>query len=68
MKNLWSDGKNCLSVGFVKAEICAKVNFSMTCYEFSEFVSKNDKLLKTVKSNLKYKFNKDWAVLAIIHE
>jgi hypothetical protein len=57
MKNLWSDERNSLSVGLVKAEICTKVNFNMKCHEFSEFVAKNKSLLNAAKSNSKYKFN-----------
>jgi hypothetical protein len=57
MKNLWSDERNSLSVGLVKAEICTKVNFNMKCHEFSEFVAKNKSLLNAAKSYSKYKFN-----------
>lgn len=56
MKNLWTDERNCLSVGLVKAEICTKVNFNMKCHEFAEYVSKKENILKAAKSNSKYKF------------
>jgi hypothetical protein len=54
MKNIWTDERNRLNICMVKAEICSKVNFSMTCNEFKVFASKNPKLLKDAKSNDKY--------------
>jgi hypothetical protein len=57
MKNLWSDERNLLSVNLVKAEIYTKVNFSMSCYEFADYVSKNSELIKAAKSNEKYKLS-----------
>ena len=41
MHNLWSDNRSQMSVNLVKAEICTIVNYSMSCSEFSEYVSKN---------------------------
>jgi hAT family C-terminal dimerisation region len=54
MKNLWWDERNRLSVEQVKAEICTKVNFSMSCESFYEYVKTNVPLIKAAKSALKY--------------
>ena len=57
MQNLCTDERSSLSVETIKAEICTKVNFSMSCLEFSDYVLKNNELLKAAKSNKKYSFN-----------
>jgi hypothetical protein len=56
MHNLWSDERNRLSVKMVKAEICTKVNYSMTCSEFKNFVANNTKFINAAKSTDKYSF------------
>ncbi len=56
MHNLWSDKSNRLSVKVVKAEICTKVNYSMTCSEFNNFVANNTKFINTAKSTDKHSF------------
>lgn len=56
MNNLWTDERNRLSTKMVKAEICIKLNFSMTCSEFYTFASSKKELLQAVKSNSKYSF------------
>jgi hypothetical protein len=54
MYNLWSDERNRLSVKMVKAEICTKTNYSMTCSEFKNFVANNTKFINAAKSTDKY--------------
>ncbi len=56
MHNLWSDERNPLSVKMVKAEICTKINYSMTCSEFKNFVENNTKFINAAKSTDKYCF------------
>jgi hypothetical protein len=58
MKNLWTDERNRLSVAQVKAELCIKFNFSMTCPEFYNHISKDRKLIESAKSEKKYDFLK----------
>jgi hypothetical protein len=45
-----------LSVKMVKAEICTKINYSMTFSEFKSFVANNTKFTNAVKSTDKYSF------------
>jgi hypothetical protein len=56
MHNLWSDERNRLSVKMVKAEICTKVNYSMTCSEFKNVVANNTKFINAAESTDKYSF------------
>ncbi len=58
MKNLCIDERNRLSVAQVKAELCIKFNFSMTCTEFYNHISKDRKLIECAKSEKKYDFLK----------
>jgi hypothetical protein len=56
MQNLWTDERNRMSINLVKAEICTRFNFSLSCYEFHEYVKNNSELLSAAKSDKKYKF------------
>jgi hypothetical protein len=56
MKNLWSDERNKLNVDLIKAEICIKINFNLSCSEFAEYIKTNYQLLSAAKSSNKYKF------------
>lgn len=58
MKNLWTDERNRLNVGTVKAELQVHLNFNMTCGEFADFIRNNcpRALLLAAKSEKKYKF------------
>ncbi len=56
MYNLWSNEINLFSVKMVKAEICTKINYSMTCSEFKNFVANNTKFINAAKSTDKYSF------------
>jgi hypothetical protein len=56
MYNLWSDERKRLSVKMVKAEICTKIDYSMSCNEFKNFVANNTKFINAAKSNDKYSF------------
>ncbi len=56
MHNFWSDERSHLSVKMVKGEICTKVNYSMTCSEFKNFVAINTKFISAAKSTYKYSF------------
>ena len=57
MQNLWTDERNRMSINLVKAEICTRFNFSMSCYEFHDYVKNNEQLLNAAKSEKKYKYN-----------
>ena len=52
-----SDERNSLDINMIKAEICIKLNYSMSCIEFANYVKTNKKLLAAAKSNNKYNFN-----------
>jgi len=54
MKNIWSDERNRLSVNKVKAEICTKLNFGLSCTDFSKFIRNHNKIIKAAKSDKKY--------------
>jgi len=56
MKKLWDDERSLMSIDLVRAEICIKSNFQMSCIEFADYVSKNEAILKAAKSNKKYTF------------
>ena len=56
MQNLWTDQRNRMNISLVKAEICLRFNFSMTCLEFYDFIKSNNELLYAAKSQKKYKF------------
>lgn len=56
MKNLITDERNSLEIDTIKSEICVKVNFSMSCIEFANFVKNESRLLSAAKSSRKYKF------------
>ncbi len=56
MYNLWSDERKRLSVKMVKSEICTKIDYSMSCSEFKNFVANNTKFINAAKSNDKYSF------------
>jgi len=50
MKNLCTYERNRLSVAQVKAKLCIKFNFSMTCPQFYNHISKDRKLIECAKS------------------
>lgn len=58
MLNLWGDERNRMHVGLVKAELCVKINFNMSCQQFADFLEKNEQraFLRACQSNKKYKF------------
>jgi len=56
MKFLWSDDRNRLRVEMVRAEVCIKNNFNMTCIEFYKYIKEKEKILNLVQSNAKYTF------------
>ncbi len=66
MNNIWSNDRNCMKVDLVKAEICICVNYSMSCNEFSEYVIKNNELLRAAKSNQKYTFKFKKPVISVL--
>ena len=57
IEKMWTHERNRLNVNMIVAQICTKVNFSMTCSESKPFVTNNSQLIKASKSNTKYKFN-----------
>ncbi|KAI6656015.1 hypothetical protein LOD99_1749 [Oopsacas minuta] len=54
MKNLWTDERNRLSTEMVKAELCVKLNYSLSCKDFYNFIRQEKRLLKIAKSSDKY--------------
>ena len=57
MRKIWTDKRIHLNIYMIVAQICTKVNFSMTISEFKSFVKNNSQLIKASKLNTKYKFN-----------
>jgi hypothetical protein len=55
LRRIWTNERSSMSLDLIKAEICIKNNFKMNCFEFNSYVKSNEKLLKSVKSNEKYK-------------
>jgi hypothetical protein len=49
MKKVWKDDRSRINVDTIKAEICTKINFSMNCCEFKNFVLNNENLIKAAK-------------------
>jgi hypothetical protein len=56
MKKACKDDRNRMRTSIIKAEICTKINYNMSCSEFYDFVKNNKPLLEAVKSDKKYKF------------
>jgi hypothetical protein len=56
MRNTMTDERNRLCVNMLRAEICTKVNFNMSCPEFNQYVKTNRRLINDAKSNDKYSF------------
>ncbi len=56
MRNTWTDERNRLGITMLRAEICTKVNFDMTCLEFNKYVITDKELIKSTKSSKKYTF------------
>lgn len=56
MGNTWTDNRNRIRVEQIKAELCVKLNFEMSCQEFYEFIKKpeNAEILKAATSDQKY--------------
>lgn len=58
MSNLWTDERNKMRVDLVKAELCTKINFNMSCQKFADFLESREQiaLLRSCQSNTKYRF------------
>lgn len=58
MGNIWTDERNRMGVELVKAELCIKINYNMTCSDFLEYLKKTEQkeLLKCAMNNEKYSF------------
>lgn len=54
--DIWTKERNRLNEEHVKAEVQTLVNFKMDCREFFRFVSSKPEILKSVRTNEKYKF------------
>jgi len=54
MNRLWTDEKNRLKINTVKTMITVKPFFKVTCSEFHNLLSENEKLQKEIHSNQKY--------------
>jgi hypothetical protein len=52
----WTDRRNRMRVELVKAKLCTKFNFDMTCADFLDFLNKSEQVevLKSVSKNKKY--------------
>ena len=55
MKMSWTDKRSKMSISLLKAEICIKNNFNLSCVEFEDYIKRNDKCIKAAKSSQKYK-------------
>ena len=55
MKMSWTDKRSKMSISLLKAEICIKNNFNLSCVEFKDYIKRNDKCIKAAKSSQKYK-------------
>lgn len=64
MNTYWSDNRNRCTLDLIKAELAIKTNFTMTCFEFNEFLNKNVNkeqtkvLIAATRSQEKYVFKK----------
>ena len=58
MEDVWSDKRNRLSVGLVKAELQVRLNFKLSCMEFKHFIERQQGLLKAAKRDEKYRWRK----------
>ena len=56
LRKIWTDQRNQMSIGLIKAEICIKNNFSFNCNDFKSFIQSNQKCIRAAKSNEKYSF------------
>jgi len=50
MKKACKDDRNRMSTSIIKAEICTKINYNLSCSEFYDFVMNNKPLLEAAKS------------------
>ena len=50
----WDDNRSRLHNNLVKAELCIKNNFDLSCSEFVEFIKDKKKVLEEVSSSAKY--------------
>lgn len=58
MQDVWSKNRNRLGVSIVKAELQVKLNFNLSCSEFTSFVESNKKLILAAKSTSKYRWSR----------
>lgn len=58
MNHLWTDSSNKLSVDMVKAELCIRCNFSLTCREMHGVIKANQILLEACINEKKSNFYK----------
>ena len=57
MKNILGDERNSLNNNTIKAEVCVKVNYSMNCSQFANFIKNEPQLLSAARSSKKYNSN-----------
>lgn len=55
MKQSWTDNRNKMDLKLIKAELCTKINYDLSCAEFYEYALSNENLLKNVRNSSKYK-------------
>lgn len=58
MEDVWSDKRNRMSVGLVKAELQVRLNFKLSCLEFKAFIKGQLGLLQAAKKDKKYTWKK----------
>lgn len=54
MEDAWSDKRNRMSVGLVKAELQVRLNFKVSCLEFKALIEGQHGLLKAAKGDAEY--------------
>jgi hypothetical protein len=58
LKKVWTDERNRMNINLIKAEICVKNNFSLSCHDFIDFIKDNKSCITAAKSQQKYRFSK----------
>lgn len=58
MGSLWTQERNRLELGMVKAELLIRHNIMLSCSEFHNAVKDHEQLLKAARSVSKYDFKK----------
>ena len=57
MKNILGDDRNSLNNNTIKVEVCVRVNYSMNCSQFANFIKNEPQLLSAARLSKKYNSN-----------